>query len=76
MGSHAKRCYKYDFSNYSNCCGGDTTKAGLFEASGFLIGLSNSFTTPYDCGMPDGHLRDVDDDERGVHTLLRLSSER
>lgn len=47
-------------------------KNALSEVSGYLIGLSNSMTTPYNCGISSSHIYYVKEWERKIKELLEL----
>ena len=52
------------------------TKSRLNDVSACLFGLSNSLTTPFDCGITGEHQQVVDEYERQIKKLLKLSSGR
>lgn len=50
-----------------------TNKSDLREISGYLIGLSNSMHTPYDCGASIEYLRAVREWETEIKRLLKIN---
>ena len=51
-------------------------KSRLHDISACLFGLSNSFITPFNCGITTEHQRYVDEYEREIKKILKLSSGR
>ena len=51
-------------------------KSILYRVSKSLFGLSNGLATPFNCGITEKHQQTIDENERKIKELLKLSSGR